>query len=148
MSDETEARLALEARAKELGVKFAPNIGDERLQARVDAAEPKTGDAPTADDGEAPAATAPTAPEPAVAAPAAPAAPEVTTDSKGQARTEPAEDPGPVVTVIGPKKGRWRAGRHFTREAAKIPLSELAEAELEALKGDPRLTVTVPDLGD
>lgn len=138
----TEARLALEARAKELGVEFAPNIGDEKLKARVDEAEAKA--TPPAQGGsDAPSGEASTGTTTVNEA--------VTNDASEAGKSgAPAhdEDPGPVVTVIGPRKGRWRAGRHFTREAVEIPLSELAEAELEALKGDPRLTVTVPDLGD
>lgn len=39
MSDKTTERQALEARAEELGVTFQANIGDEKLAARITAAE-------------------------------------------------------------------------------------------------------------
>lgn len=142
MSDKTEARLALEARAKELDVDFAPNIGDEKLRARVDEAETKAAP-PVPEGGGTPSGDAPTSSSTGNEA--------VTKDASEvgkPAATAPAADPGPMVTVIGPRKGRWRAGRHFTREAVDIPLSELAEAELEALKGDPCLMVKLPDLDD
>ncbi len=47
----------------------------------------------------------------------------------------------PAVTVIGPARGRWRAGRFFTPAPAILPLAELAEGQLEALKADPHLAV-------
>lgn len=43
------------------------------------------------------------------------------------------------VTVTGPKAGRWRAGRHFTSEAATIDVSE---DDKRALENDPLLTVS------
>lgn len=56
MSDKTPERLALEARAKDLKVKFSKSIGDDTLKERVDAAEaqaktpaPKQTPAPTQD---------------------------------------------------------------------------------------------------
>lgn len=48
-----------------------------------------------------------------------------------------------TVVVKGPEKGRWRAGRHFTMEPTSIPLSDLTEVQIEALCGDPLLTVAV-----
>lgn len=40
-----------------------------------------------------------------------------------------------------PERGRWRAGRHFTRVESVIPLSELTAAQVVAIKGDPELVV-------
>jgi hypothetical protein len=48
-----------------------------------------------------------------------------------------------VVTVIGPKRGRWRGGRRFGREPVNIPHDQLSEAELEQLCSDPVLAVTI-----
>jgi hypothetical protein len=48
-----------------------------------------------------------------------------------------------TLTVRGPANGRWRAGRKFTSEAVDIPVEELTDAELAAIKGDPELFVTV-----
>lgn len=50
--------------------------------------------------------------------------------------------PGYTFVVIGPAKGRWRAGRHFTQEPVSIALEELTEAELAALRADPELAVS------
>ena len=52
---------------------------------------------------------------------------------------------GKTVVVKGPEKGRWRAGRHFTMEPTSIPLTDLTEAELEKLCGDPLLSVNMVD---
>lgn len=49
-----------------------------------------------------------------------------------------------VVTVVGPKNGRWRIGRHFTAEPTKILAEELSKDDLIALRGDPRLIVSGP----
>ena len=50
---------------------------------------------------------------------------------------------GPVVTIKGPAKGRWRAGRHFGPDIVTIPAGELTEAQIEALMDDPELSVIV-----
>lgn len=47
-----------------------------------------------------------------------------------------------LVVVKGPERGRWRIGKHFTREAEKIPRDELTDDELEALENDPELIVS------
>jgi len=46
-----------------------------------------------------------------------------------------------TITVRGPAKGRWRAGRHFTPEPTVIPLTDLTEDQVAALDADPELTV-------
>lgn len=80
-------------------------------------------------------------------APGAPAAQNATPESAvkaGAAHSGAASQAAPefdAVAVVGPKKGRWRAGRHFTPEVTIIPLAELNETELAALKGDPYLVV-------
>lgn len=52
------------------------------------------------------------------------------------------EPTGPSsITITGPRRGRWRAGRHFGPEPVTIALADLSDAELEALRGDPALTV-------
>lgn len=51
----------------------------------------------------------------------------------------------PAITVVGPAKGRWRAGRHFTPEATVIALEDLLEGQLEAITADPELTVVAND---
>ncbi len=58
------------------------------------------------------------------------------------AKTEPdAPQPEAVVRVIGPALGRWRIARKFGPEATEIPLAELTEDQIAALKADPLLTV-------
>lgn len=49
-----------------------------------------------------------------------------------------------VVTVTtNAERGRWRIGRHFSREATVIPAADLTAAQLDALQGDPVLIVTI-----
>lgn len=70
----------------------------------------------------------------ATAAPQAPA-PDVV-KPKGKAK-------GHVLRVMGPAKGRWRAGRKFGPEPVDIPVDELTEEDLAKLEGDPELTVSL-----
>lgn len=46
-----------------------------------------------------------------------------------------------AIIITGPKKGRWRAGRHFGPTPTTIPLEELSEEAAEALKSDPKLSI-------
>ena len=39
--------------------------------------------------------------------------------------------------IIGPKRGRYRAGRYFNAEAQRIEAGDLSDAEIKALKADP-----------
>lgn len=48
-----------------------------------------------------------------------------------------------VLVVTGPRRGRWRAGRHFTDQPTRIPLDDLTEIELDALRDDPALTTII-----
>lgn len=54
-----------------------------------------------------------------------------------------AEYPKTMLTVFGPKRGRWRIGRRFTREGTKIALYDLSEDEITALRGDPTLSFEI-----
>ena len=47
-----------------------------------------------------------------------------------------------MVTVVALQDQRCRAGRIFSREAQDIPVGELTEDELAALRADPFLYVT------
>lgn len=47
-----------------------------------------------------------------------------------------------AISVTGPKKGRWRAGRHFGAEPVIIPLDEVSEDMAQKLQGDPMLSIT------
>ncbi len=49
---------------------------------------------------------------------------------------------GAKVSIVGPKRGRWRAGRHFTAEPTVIPVDDLTEDEIVAITLDDKLTVT------
>lgn len=55
----------------------------------------------------------------------------------------PQTDAGAVLTIKGPAKGRWRAGRHFGPDVVTIPAADLTEAQIEALMDDPELSVLV-----
>lgn len=115
MTGKSTYRIELEARAAAARVSFAPNIGDTKLAERVAEAEGAT--------------TTPGPPEPAPAA------------AEGLDGTSAATSKPLVVVVTGPRKGRWRAGRHFTAEPVTIPAEDLSEDEIAALLGDPRLSV-------
>ncbi|WP_102226918.1 hypothetical protein [Acidimangrovimonas sediminis] len=160
MPEKSEDRLKLEARATELGVAFAPTIGDEKLAERIAAAEaakntpesPKTSGAAqaAADEGAAKGAgqtgSAPT--EPAGGAQTSPADGQpVAGDAAGPAAPAAADlsATGATVIVKGPRKGRWRCGRHFGATAVTIPAEELDEDDLAAIEADPALTMTVVD---
>lgn len=76
------------------------------------------------------------------------------TDDGGQAGADetgkdPADAPAPgaepqgVLIVIGPKRGRWRAGRHFGPEAVNIPLGDLTPDAFTAIVNDEKLSISV-----
>jgi hypothetical protein len=60
-----------------------------------------------------------------------------------KAKDEQDELSEPHIVVIGPKKGRWRAGRHFGPEPTIILVSDLIEGEGDALRSDPTLAISV-----
>ncbi|WP_180867345.1 hypothetical protein [Stenotrophomonas maltophilia] len=39
------------------------------------------------------------------------------------------------------ERGRWRAGRHFTRQGETIDVADLKKGQLDAIKSDPELIV-------
>lgn len=47
-----------------------------------------------------------------------------------------------VIVRAKPERGRWRAGRFFTREETIVPLGEIAD-QLDVLTADPELVVAV-----
>ena len=53
-----------------------------------------------------------------------------------------AEKPTGKIVVRGPEGGRWRAGRHFTRDAATIDLADLSADEIADIEGDPVLSAS------
>ena len=81
-------------------------------------------------------------------APEADAAPAAS--GEGGDAPEPAvqddEPSGLEVVVVGPKRGRWRAGRHFGADPVSIPLEELSEDDKAALLADPVLIVSVAEV--
>ncbi|MDF2232178.1 hypothetical protein P2H44_06390 [Albimonas sp. CAU 1670] len=81
-------------------------------------------------------------------APEADAAPAASGEDGGA--PEPAiqddEPSGLEVVVVGPKRGRWRAGRHFGAEPVRIPEEELSEDDKAALLADPVLIVSVAEV--
>lgn len=94
--------------------------------------------------------TGTTAPAPGTAGVAAKTAGAVAAAPAAEAKAKPkkadkADAPEATVVVTGPEKGRWRAGRKFTREPSSIALGDLKEGELEALQADPELMVQIVD---
>ena len=47
-----------------------------------------------------------------------------------------------ALIVVGPRRGRWRAGRKFTPEPTIVPLVDLTEDEHAAIETDPELKVS------
>lgn len=58
-----------------------------------------------------------------------------------RAAVEAGKSPDKQIMVVGPKGGRWRAGRHFGPEPTIIDVAELTEDEAMALISDPKLVV-------
>ncbi|MFN4126923.1 hypothetical protein [Pannonibacter indicus] len=54
---------------------------------------------------------------------------------------DPDAPAGPSLTITGPRRGRWRGGRHFGPQPVTIPLADLTGDEIAALRADPALTV-------
>ena len=79
------------------------------------------------------------------AAPVAAAPKAATTKEAKEPKAKKAEAPEATVVVTGPEKGRWRAGRKFTREPSSIRFGDLDEGDLEKLQADPELFVQVID---
>jgi hypothetical protein len=48
-----------------------------------------------------------------------------------------------IVVKAKPARGRWRAGRQFTREETVIPFGDLTEQQIAALAGDVELIVSL-----
>lgn len=59
----------------------------------------------------------------------------------GGAMPTPAEGERDYLSVVGPRRGFWRAKRKFGLAAVLIPLDDLSEADFDALSNEPRLTV-------
>jgi hypothetical protein len=153
-------RAELEKRATELEIPFGPRWKDATLVDKIAAAEAELRKAE--DTGSAAAA-----PEGSVLAPEAEERQAV--DAQIGATTEAGEhtastvaaeahegevgnqadpdldlpEPGAegALFILGPKKGRWRAGRHFTPTPTIVLVSELAEGEREMIEDDPKLFV-------
>ena len=53
------------------------------------------------------------------------------------------KDESKVATymISGPRQGRYRAGRYFNAEAQRIEAGDLSDADIAALKADPRLAI-------
>lgn len=47
---------------------------------------------------------------------------------------------GEFLLVTGPKKGRWRAGRHFTAEPRLLDLASLSDQEMKLILEDDALS--------
>ncbi|MCT4554634.1 MAG: hypothetical protein N4A53_08105 [Pelagimonas sp.] len=131
MSDKSEQRLKLEAMAKEMDLSFPANIGDEKLQNRIDAAKAETkkmqaliaaaeaeqgGPVQDTSDGIAPAV-------------------------ESQHSVSPPKASEKMLRVAGPKKGRWRAGMHFTMEPRDLRASDLTPKQIEMIEADKSLNV-------
>jgi len=52
-------------------------------------------------------------------------------------------DPAFEIEVVGPREGRWRAGRHFHREPTIIPAEELTFEEFTCIHQDTVLLVLI-----
>lgn len=127
-------REQLDARAEELGISTRSNWKDETVAEKIAEAEAALakdeGFAPSADAGGEPLGAA------EGAAPILPTTPPIVQPAI-QTQPEPV-----MITVTGPKKGRWRAGRHFTPAPLAIPLADLSDDEIAMLTDDPKLVVS------
>ncbi|ENE1253406.1 hypothetical protein ABM187_003629 [Stenotrophomonas maltophilia] len=46
-----------------------------------------------------------------------------------------------IIVKSRQERGRWRAGRHFTRQGETIDVADLKKGQLDAIKSDPELIV-------
>lgn len=147
MAEKSNTRKALEAEAEGLGIKFPANIGDEKLRAKIAEAE---GDG--AGEQTSPQVARASSPRQAGDG----SSPATQDDPKqrearagsGQSSLDPQDPSGLVVEIIGPKAGRRRIGRRFSREPTIIPLGELSEDDKSALVADAELTFRVFEQSD
>lgn len=141
----TDDRIALEQKAQDLGISFAPNIGDEKLADRIQQAEADAAantDTQGADQAETSAQSP--AEEPAelsqVPVDGGPETPVIDTAPADQAVEEPE-----VITVICMRPdGRRRAGRRWDEGATEVPVDALTDFQLAVLEADPLFRVTRP----
>ena len=61
--------------------------------------------------------------------------------SKKGAKAPAAGDAGQIITVVGPKEGRRRAGLRFGPIGVKVDLSTITAEQLAAIKADPKLAI-------
>lgn len=146
-------REELDARAAELGISTSSRWKDETVAEKIAEAEAEQagsdttpegatdGPGPVQGAGERVAPTQSTSEDNEGPAPVAEAA-AVPQEAAKPAATDPEQPPEAVLTVTGPKKGRWRIERHFTPEPVEIPLANLTEDEIEKLADDPKLTLS------
>lgn len=125
MAEKSAERLALEAEASLLEIPFGSNWKDATIADKI--AEAKAAmTAKNEAEGSGDVASAPD------------------NGGTGGGDTAPAQpDPGAegAIIVTGPKKGRWRAGRHFTPEPQIILVSDLEPGQREMIEADPKLSV-------
>lgn len=57
-------------------------------------------------------------------------------------KTAPKSAAAASITVVGPAEGRRRIGRRFGPEPVTIPLDDLSDDEISALRADKRLIVS------
>ena len=120
----SKARQKLEEKATDLGLPFDDDTTSKALGAAIKAAQAeREGSDPDAEASGDPAGGA-----------------------EGAAKSPPkSAKPVGGIIVTGPKRGRWRAGRHFTPEPSVIALADLTKEQLAMIEADPALTVeTVP----
>ncbi|WP_121064725.1 hypothetical protein [Chachezhania antarctica] len=136
MTEKSEARISLESRAEELGVRFAWNTGDDTLAARVKEAEARAKntapETPSQENPEGSATQAVGGEGPVMA------------EAQEVSATNPAPVPDQAVAVLvitGPARGFRRAGRHFGPQKVTIPVDDLTPTEFERLVNEPALTV-------
>ena len=78
----------------------------------------------------------------------APPAPAATHAAINPATTKPATPKGAVLRVVGPGRGRWRAGQRFNKEPVDLPLADLRDADIAAIEADPLLSCVRLDASD
>jgi hypothetical protein len=66
---------------------------------------------------------------------------KVTLSEATQEALDTGKSPEGQIMVVGPKGGRWRAGRYFGPEPTIIDVEDLTEEEGHALISDPKLVV-------
>lgn len=123
-------REILEKQARDLGVSFASNIGDEKLIARIEEARAKADQQAQTDPQDTQGADG-----------AADAANTAAAATGGGQTMAPADEVLTITVICHREDGRRRVGRRWPKGETTITADELSDFQIAQLEADPQFTV-------